>query len=602
MKSWKPSASTIQGTNIYKIMKEVSIGSFEDFIGWSVGCKKQFWETTVEQLGIVFDKKYTEIVEVGNGVENAAWLYGAKLNITDSCFQNTDDAIAIVFDSGNGNIQKISQKDLDYKVNALANGLVEYGLIVGDTVAIYMSMTIEAVVVYLAAIKAGVVVVTVADSFSSEEVAIRLDITKPKLVFTQDGFTRAGRMHLLYDKCVKTGITNCIVVKYLEGEINLDNESILYKDFISANTKFNSVKVSPDKIITILFSSGTTGEPKAIPWNHTTPIKLASDGFYHHDIKCGDVVCWPTNMGWMMGPWLVFATLINKGTIALYSGSPLEEGFGKFVENSKVNMLGLVPSIVRSWKLSGVMQEYDWNAIRCFSSTGEVSNSEDMSYLMELGGEKPIIEYCGGTEIGGGYVASTMVQENIPSQFSCQTLGGEFILLNDKGEESRKGEVFIVPPIMGLSTDLINKNHHETYYKDVPKYKGKILRNHGDEFRIASNGYFIANGRVDDTMNLGGIKVSSIQIERVVNSLGFVKESAAISVSPKKGGPSDLVIYFVALYTIDENEALRKVQNCVKRKLNPLFKVVDLVKIDTLPRTASNKVKRKELRTIYQNL
>jgi acetyl-CoA synthetase len=81
-----------------------------------------------------------------------------------------------------------------------------------------------------------------------------------------------------------------------------------------------------------------------------------------------------------------------------------------------------------------------------------------------------------------------------------------------------------------------------------------------------------------------------------------VKESAAISVSPKKGGPSDLVIYFVALYTIDENEALRKVQNCVKRKLNPLFKVVDLVKIDTLPRTASNKVKRKELRTIYQNL
>jgi acetyl-CoA synthetase len=304
----------------------------------------------------------------------------------------------------------------------------------------------------------------------------------------------------------------------------------------------------------------------------------------------------------MMGPWLVFATLINKGTIALYSGSPLEEGFGKFVENSKVNMLGLVPSIVRSWKLSGVMQEYDWNAIRCFSSTGEVSNSEDMSYLMELGGEKPIIEYCGGTEIGGGYVASTMVQENIPSQFSCQTLGGEFILLNDKGEESRKGEVFIVPPIMGLSTDLINKNHHETYYKDVPKYKGKILRNHGDEFRIASNGYFIANGRVDDTMNLGGIKVSSIQIERVVNSLGFVKESAAISVSPKKGGPSDLVIYFVALYTIDENEALRKVQNCVKRKLNPLFKVVDLVKIDTLPRTASNKVKRKELRTIYQNL
>ena len=103
-------------------------------------------------------------------------------------------------------------------------------------------------------------------------------------------------------------------------------------------------------------------------------------------------------------------------------------------------------------------------------------------------------------------------------------------------------------------------------------------------------------------MNLGGIKVSSVQIESILNTLSFIKECAAIAVSPKIGGPSALVVYFVAQNTIERKEALKKVQNCIKTKLNPLFKVIDLVKIDNLPRTASKKVKRKELRNRYQNL
>ena len=384
--------------------------------------------------------------------------------------------------------------------------------------------------------------------------------------------------------------------------MKLEDKDPWFADFLSSNKEYISVKVSPDFVSTILFSSGTTGEPKAIPWDHTTPIKSASDGFYHHNIQKGNVVCWPTNLGWMMGPWLVFAALINKGTVALYSGSPLEKGFGKFVEKAEVSMLGLVPSIVNAWKLTEVMEEFDWNAIQCFSSTGEVSNPEEMEYLMELGGGKPIIEYCGGTEVGGGYIASTIMQKNIPSQFSTQTLGGEFVLLDENGKESEEGEVFIIPPILGLSTQLLNRNHHEVYFKSVPKYKGKILRKHGDALCRLSNGYYKANGRVDDAMNLGGIKVSSVQIESILNTLSFIKECAAIAVSPKIGGPSALVVYFVAQNTIERKEALKKVQNCIKTKLNPLFKVIDLVKIDNLPRTASKKVKRKELRNRYQNL
>lgn len=600
MKKWMPSEKEFKNSNISRVMEELSINSYADFYRWSVDTKKLFWEKTIDHLGIAFDQKYSSIVDTSQGIENAKWLYGAKLNIVDSCFQNKDESIALIMDDGYGEVRKISQKELLHSVNSVANGFNEMGLIQGDTVAIFMSMNFEAVVLYLGAIKAGLKVATIADSFSKDEIAVRLKITEPKLICTQDGFKRGERTHFLYDKC--KGLAQCVVVNCLDNKIKLEHQDLWFSDFLSSDKEYISVKVTPDFVSTILFSSGTTGEPKAIPWDQTTPIKSASDGFYHHNIQKGDVVCWPTNLGWMMGPWLVFATLINKGTVALYSGSPLEKGFGKFVEKAEVSMLGLVPSIVNAWKLTGAMEEFDWNAIECFSSTGEVSNPEEMEYLMDLAGGKPIIEYCGGTEIGGGYIASTFLQENIPSQFSTQTLGGEFVLLDEHGKESEEGEVFIIPPILGLSTQLLNRNHHEVYYKNVPKYKGKILRRHGDALCKLKNGYFKANGRVDDAMNLGGIKVSSVQIESVLNSLSFIKECAAIAVSPKNGGPSALVVYFVAQNTIERKEALKKVQNCIKTKLNPLFKVIDLVKIDNLPRTASKKVKRKELRNTYQNL
>ncbi len=390
------------------------------------------------------------------------------------------------------------------------------------------------------------------------------------------------------------------MIKVGSKNISLRKNDIYFDDFIGDNDHFNSVVQDPDDTITVLFSSGTTGEPKAIPWTHTTPIKSASDGYYHHNIQKNDVVCWPTNLGWMMGPWLVFAALINNATIALYYGAPMGEEFGKFVQDTKVTMLGVVPSIVKQWKITRCNEQLDWSAIKCFSSTGEISNPKEMEYLMQLANNKPVIEYCGGTEIGGGYVTSTMVQPNIASTFSTQALGGEFILLNENHELSNKGEMFLIPPIMGLSNTLLNRNHHDVYYKGTPKFNGKILRKHGDELELLQNGYYRAQGRIDDAMNLGGIKVSSIQIEELINQLEFIKESAAIAVSPKGGGPSILVIYYVKNNdNFNINERLLKAKQIIRKKLNPLFKVSELILIDKLPRTASGKVMRKNLRKQY---
>lgn len=601
--SWKPSEEIIKKSNIYKMMQQHHFNEYGNFWQWSVTHKKEFWSETIENLNINLTYPFSDVFDTSKSVENPQWLREAKLNIVDSCFQNDDNATAIIYQEENGQLHKISQIALKQLVNRIANSLTNFGLVKGDVIAIDMPMTFEAVAIYLAAIKSGIPVATVADSFTPNEIAVRLKITKPKLIFTQDFLLRAGKTLPLYAKVLEANAPKAIVIKATEEVITLRSNDVFWNDFLSDNKVFESVILNPDDVMTILFSSGTTGEPKAIPWTHITPIKGASDGYYHHNIQKNDVICWPTNLGWMMGPWLIFAALINKASIALYYGAPIGRNFGEFVQNAKVTMLGLVPSIVKHWIKTKCNENLDWNAIKCFSSTGEASNPKEMKYLMQLANNKPVIEYCGGTEIGGGYVTSTMVQENIPSTFSTQALGGEFILLDDENKPTNKGELFLIPPIMGLSEKLLNRDHHEVYFKGTPTLESQKLRRHGDQLVRLENGYYKAIGRVDDAMNLGGIKVSSVQIEAVVNQLEFIKESAAIGVSPEDGGPSVLVVYYI------ENDSpktekkeklhLEMTNTLIKNELNPLFRAKALLKIDKLPRTASGKVMRRKLRDLY---
>jgi len=598
---WHPSKAVITNSNIYKMMQKHHFDNYHDFWKWSIKNRTNFWDETIRNLDIIFAKNYSTILDISKGVETPNWLKDAQLNIVDSCFKNNPNATAVIYQEEGGKLIKVTQQRLEKFVNQIVNSIRQAGLKQGDAIAIDMPMTLEAVAIYLASIKAGNPIVTIADSFTPNEIAVRLNIVNSKLIFTQDYLLRAGKTLPLFDKVCEAKAPKAVVIKVTNQKINLRKNDIFWSDFLIDNADYESVKQSPIDTITILFSSGTTGSPKAIPWNHTTPIKGAADGYYHHDIHTNDVVCWPTNLGWMMGPWLVFAALINKAAIGLYYGAPLDNGFGKFVQEAKVTMLGVVPSIVKHWKASGCMEGLDWNAIKCFSSTGEVSNPTEMTYLMQLAGGKPVIEYCGGTEIGGGYVTSTMIQDNYPSTFSTQALGTKFVLLDEENNSSNKGEVFMIPPTMGLSNTLLNRNHHKEYYEGTPRYKNQLLRRHGDAMLRLDNGYYKAQGRTDDAMNLGGIKVSSIQIEGIINTLDFVKESAAIAVTPKDGGPSLLVVYYVALgNAITKTNCLKQAQTVVRKQLNPLFKVSDLVKIDALPRTVSNKVMRRKLRADYE--
>ena len=267
-------------------------------------------------------------------------------------------------------------------------------------------------------------------------------------------------------------------------------------------------------------------------------------------------------------------------------------------------MLGVVPSLVKAWQASNATSGCDWSFIRRFSSTGEASDPQNMLWLMSRAHYAPVIEYCGGTEIAGSFLSSTVVQANVPSMFSTPVLGSRLIIINDAGEQTRQGEVALIPPALGLSTRLLNRDHTECYFEGMPKGpNGEILRRHGDEIEAVSDGtntYYRAHGRCDDTMNLGGIKVSSIEIERVCNTTTGVSETAAVALNPPGGGPSFLVLFVVLKPGCTETATLKsELQFSIKSMLNPLFHITDVVVTESLPRTASNKIMRRILRDRY---
>ncbi len=595
---WIPPAEVIAAANLTDAIGDRGLADYDAFYEWSHTDRAGFWGYTTKRLGIRMAEPASAVLGEGSSPEHPIWFPGARLNIAESCFGAPPEKIAVRYQIS-GHINQVTYGELRRLANRVANGLDRVGVVVGDRVAIAMPMTIEAVVSYLGVLLAGAVVVSIADSFAPHEIATRMRISGAKIAITQDVINRGGKTLPMFDKIVAAGVDRAIVVE-TGDHVELRAGDISWSGFLATDDEFIAVDRDPGDHANILFSSGTTGDPKAIPWTHVSPIKTASDAHYHHDVHPSDVVAWPTNLGWMMGPWLIFSSFINRATMAISDEVPTSPGFARFVEEAGVTVLGLVPSLVAAWRASQAAEACDWSKIRLFSSTGEASNPDDMGYLMDLAGNKPIIDYIGGTELAGGYMACTVLHPCIPATFTTPTLGGAIHLIDDEGKRSDRGELFIEPPALGLSLELLNKDHHEVYYAGCPDI-GVVLRRHGDSIELLESGHYRTQGRIDDAMNLGGIKVGSAEIEQVALGVAGLQEAAAIAIDPHGGGPSKLVLYVVVDPGVDESGLIGKVQQQIRSKLNPLFKVSDLVVVASLPRTASAKVMHRSLRSDYMS-
>lgn len=633
-----PSLYESQHSNLGRIMETYGsrllgksykdpITSFTLFQKFSVHHPEVYWSIVLKEIAILFHTPPRCILDTTthNSKQGGTWLPGSLLNIAECCLLPTsyprkhENDVAVLWrDEGfdDSPVNHITLKDFRQQVMLVANAL-DTTFSKGDAIAIAMPMTVNAVIIYLAIVLAGYVVVSIADSFAAKEIATRLRVSKAKGIFTQDFIPRGGRKYPLYSRVVEAAPYKAIVLPAIgnDVDIQLREQDLSWKDFLSSvdhlpRPYYYSPVYQPIHSVTnILFSSGTTGDPKAIPWTQVSPIRAASDAWAQINVQVGDVFCWPTNLGWVMGPTLIYSCFLIGATLALYHGSPLGRGFGKFVQDAGVTILGTIPSLVKTWKNTQCMQSLDWTKIKVFASTGEASNVDDDLWLSSRAYYKPIIECCGGTELASSYIQGNMLQPQAFGAFSTASMTTGLVLLNENGvpypdDQPCVGEVGLFPLYMGATDRLLNADHEEVYFKGMPTYKGMHLRRHGDIIKRMKGGYFVVQGRADDTMNLGGVKTSSVEIERVCNQADeSIFETAAVSVAPFTGGPEQLIIFVVLKqgFNGEPSELKLKFASAIQKNLNPLFKVNSVRIVPEFPRTATNKLLRRVLRDQIRN-
>ncbi|CAL0329866.1 unnamed protein product [Lupinus luteus] len=336
-----------------------------------------YWSLILKELSVSFVEPPKCILDTSDPSKHGGtWLPGSVLNIADCCLQPSahpnkkDDSIAIIWrDEGfdDAKVNRISLKQLRQQVMLVASA-IDATFSRGDAIAIDMQMTANAVIIYLAIVLAGCVVVSIADSFAPKEIEARLRISKAKGIFTQDFISRGGRKFPLYSRVIEAASCKVIVLPVIGDDlgVRLREQDLSWKDFLFSvrSDHYAPIYQPVDSVTNILFSSGTTGDPKAIPWTQLAPIRSAADGWALIDIQPGDVYCWPTNLGWVMGPTLIYHCLLTGATLALYHGSPQGHGFGKFVQDAGVTILGTVPSLVKTWKSTQCMEGLDWTKIK----------------------------------------------------------------------------------------------------------------------------------------------------------------------------------------------------------------------------------------------
>ncbi|KAH1107965.1 hypothetical protein J1N35_011733, partial [Gossypium stocksii] len=292
--------------------------------------------------------------------------------------------------------------------------------------------------------------------------------------------------------------------------------------FCDRSNHYSPVYRPIDSTINILLSSRTTREPKAI--------------------LAGYVYYWPTNLAWVMGLVVLFICFLNGATLVLYHGSLLGCGFEKFIKGTGVTILGTVLSLVKTWKSLNCLEGLNWTEIKCFATTGEASNIDDDLWLSLKSYYKLVLECCGGTELLSVYIQRSLLQPQAFGTFSTAAMTVGFVILDEHGhpypdDKTCVSEVRLLPLYLRATNRLLNVDPEEVYFEGMPMHNGMHLRRHGDILKRTFSGYLIVQGRADDTMNLGGIKTSFVEIERVYGGADeSILETTAISVAPPGGG------------------------------------------------------------------
>jgi acetyl-CoA synthetase len=622
---WQPTPEYVEPSHLRRFMRANGLAGFDELMARSTSDIAWFTDAVLKYLDIRFSRPYTQVVDLSRGPAWPRWCVGAELNITTNCLDKylAEPALAsrpaILWEAENGPAGSLSYAELYRQTNQCANLLRSLGLGKGDAIGLFMPMTPEIVAALLAIARIGGIILPLFSGYGAGAVATRLADARAKALFTADGFFRRGQVVPLKptaDEAARETETlkHIIVLRRAGNPVTMQpGRDVWWHEGVPAQPETALPEpTSAENPLMIIYTSGTTGRPKGAVHTHCGfPVKAAQDMAFGTDVHAGERMFWITDMGWMMGPWLVFGTLLLGATMFVYDGAPDwgtgSEGFSPgrlwdMIDRHQLSHLGISPTLVRALIQYGDehVRRRSLASLRILASTGEPWNPGPWRWLFDVvgGGRRPIINYSGGTEISGGIVMGNPVLPLKPCAFAaaCPGMAADVVDENGRSVRNQVGELVIRAPWIGMTRGFWGdpRRYEETYWSRFP---GVWV--HGDFAAIDSDGMWYILGRSDDTIKVAGKRLGPAEVESLLVNHPAVVEAAAIGVPDELKG-SSVVCFCVLRSGVAPTEELRqelmtKVVEALGKPLRP--REIRFVK--DLPKTRNAKVMRRLIRSAF---
>jgi acetoacetyl-CoA synthetase len=620
---WTPSPERVERANLTRYQRWLEdrrglrFGSYDELWRWSVDDLDGFWSSIWEFFEVGGPAPGPALAD--RRMPGARWFPGATINLAELSLRRHDDHPALLFGDEAGELGTIGHAELGRRVAAAAAGLRRLGVAKGDRVVAYLPNRPETVIAMLATASIGAVWSSCAPEFGGSSVVDRFAQIEPKVLVAVDGYRYNGRWHDRGDALAEIRrrlptleVTVLVTRPGREGHgapagppadpaddrggragLTLAWDRLL-EDGAGAELAFEPVGF--DHPLWVLYSSGTTGLPKAIVHGHGgIALELLKSISLHLDLGSADRFFWFTTTGWMMWNFLV-GGLLCGATVVLYDGSPGHPDMGalwRFAERSRMTYLGTSAAFVLASMKAGVepAREVDLSALHSIGSTGSPLPPEGFAWLYgHVASDVLVGSTSGGTDVCTSFVTSCPLLPVHPGEIQCRSLGAKVESFDEQGRSvvGQVGELVVTGPLPSMPlffwNDPDGERYRDSYFSTWPG-----VWRHGDWIEITERGSCIISGRSDSTLNRGGVRMGTAEFYRVVEGLDEVVDSLVVDASDP-GGEGRLLLFVVLRPGTELDEELqRRIRAAVRAELSPRHVPDRIAAIAEVPRTLSGK-------------
>ncbi|NQU04212.1 MAG: acetoacetate--CoA ligase [Syntrophaceae bacterium] len=603
---WHPSDQFKKQSNLADYMQwlEKKTGfvfqEYADLWEWSVANLEDFWESLWAYFKITASKPYAEILSERK-MPGATWFKGAELNFTEHVFRNrSSNGPALIFQSEIQSLTKITWAELEKKVASVAAAMRRMGIQKGDRVVAYMPNIPETAIAFLASASIGAVWSSCSPDFGTRSVIDRFRQIGPKVLFTVDGYQYGGKR---FECCsaaeeIRKGLptlNHTVMVNYLERNA-FPADIVMWETLLKESAELAFSQVPFDHPLWIVYSSGTTGLPKALVHSQGgILIEMMKFLSFHLDLHPTDRFFWFCTTGWIMWNILIGGLLVGA-TPVLFDGNPGYPDLDllwNLAEKSRATFFGTGAPYLTACMQAGLDpgSKYDLSKLKGIGSTGSPLPPEGFQWVYDkVKKDVWLGSVSGGTDIASGFFASCPLLPVHAGEIQCRCLGVKAEALDEEGNSlvNEVGELVVTEPIPSMPLYLWDDPDGQRYFKSYfEMYPG--LWRHGDWVKVKPRGSAVIVGRSDSTLKRMGVRMGSGDFYSAVEALPEVVDSLIVGFDTAGGS------YFMPLFVVTQDgmdldvDLKVKIREKIRTALSPRHLPDEIYAIDEVPRTLNGK-------------